>query len=132
MVGKGYTCVDRKMQYKDGMQSPRSAVYGASDMQLFVHNMHSNPTGTTKWTENLLLDHLHWKPPFLLQLKHRCPFTRTHLPLSSSCAKLILSEALTLSWSTMSGGAVEKGAPCAALCSALFGVSTPLVKSLQP
>ncbi len=64
--------------------------------------------------ENLSLDHFAMETPFLLELMHFCLFTHSHLLRSSSCAKLILSEALTLSCATMSGGTVEKGAPRAA------------------
>lgn len=73
------------------------------------------------------------KTPFVLELMHCCLFIQTHLLLSSSCAKLILSEALTLSWATMSVGAVEKGGSlCSSPSSTLFRVSTPLVKSPRP
>lgn len=47
--------------------------------------------------------------PFLSVPMRRSLFTQARLLPSSRCAKLILSEALTLSWATMSGGAAEKG-----------------------
>lgn len=47
--------------------------------------------------------------PFLSEPMRRSLFTQARLLPSSRCAKLILSEALTLSWATMSGGAAEKG-----------------------
>lgn len=89
--------------------------------------------GPTKWAGEFAIRSLALGTPFPSELMHCCLFTQTHLLPSSGCAKLILSEALTLSWATMSGGAGgKKGAPCAAPSSAVFRVSTPLVKSPQP
>lgn len=86
--------------------------------------------GPTKWSGEFVIRSLALKTPFLSEPMHCSLFTQTHLLPSSSCAKLILSEALTLSWATMSGGAMEKGGSPPSI--ALFRVTTPLVKSPQP
>lgn len=58
----------------------------------------------TEWAGALVIRSLALETPFNLEPMHRCPFTLTHLLVSSGCAKLIPSEALTLSRATMSGG----------------------------
>lgn len=92
--------------------------------------------GPTKWAGEFAIRSLALETP--LSSWSYCTAVYSHGLISSpssSCAKLILSEALTLSWATMSGWSCwkkKKRLPVQHPSSALFRVSTPLVKSPQP
>lgn len=92
--------------------------------------------GPTKWAGEFAIRSLALETP--LSSWSYCTAVYSHGLISSpssSCAKLILSEALTLSWATMSGWSCwkkKKRLPVQHPSNALFRVSTPLVKSPQP